>query len=78
MRRAMPKFWRVMRWALRTAEEGADTVVWLSAANVETLDEASGFWLDRKRVPVHLRKATHHDNATEIEFITLMDELINR
>ena len=63
---------------LRTPEEAADTVVWLSAANVETLDKTSGFWLDRKRVPMHLRKATQHDNATEIEFITLLDELAER
>jgi dehydrogenase/reductase SDR family protein 12 len=44
---ALPRFRRVTRPILRTAEEGADTVVWL--AGVDPIPAPSGtFWLDRR------------------------------
>jgi dehydrogenase/reductase SDR family member 12 len=44
---ALPRFRRVTRPILRTAEEGADTIVWL--AGVEPIPAPSGsFWLDRR------------------------------
>ena len=41
---ALPGFQRLMRPILRTPEQGADTLVWLTAAEVPT----GGFWLDRQ------------------------------
>lgn len=44
---ALPTFRRVTRPILRTAEEGADTIVWLAA--VDPIPAPSGtFWLDRR------------------------------
>ncbi len=48
LRRSLPRFERVMRPALRSPHEGADTIVWLATAH---LPRTSGgaFWHDRKR-----------------------------
>jgi NAD(P)-dependent dehydrogenase (short-subunit alcohol dehydrogenase family) len=47
LRGGMPRFHRLARTILRTPEQGADTVVWLAAA--ETPTNSGDFWLDRKR-----------------------------
>ena len=52
--RAMPGFRTVMRPLLRTADEGADTIVWLGAAP-EPLRETGLFWHDRRPRPTHYR-----------------------
>lgn len=47
VKEALPRFHRVTRPILRTAEEGADTIVWL--AGVASIPAPSGtFWLDRR------------------------------
>ena len=49
---SLPGFARFMAPLLRTAEEGADTTVWL-AASAEGGRESGGFWHDRARRPEH-------------------------
>ena len=49
---SLPRFNRVMGPLLRTAEEGADTIVWLGAA-AEPAQTTGGFWHDRRRRPTH-------------------------
>lgn len=48
--RSLPGFHRVTQPWLRSAEEGADTIVWLAAAP-EVAQTTGGFWLDRERHP---------------------------
>lgn len=49
---SLPTFRKVMRPLLRTAEEGADTIVWLCAER--NLPSPSGsFWCDRMPRPIH-------------------------
>jgi len=43
---SLPRFHRVMKRLLRTAEQGADTVVWLAAAQPAPAPSGS-FWFDR-------------------------------
>ncbi len=50
---SLPRFHRVMAPLLRTPEEGADTIVWLTAAD-EPLRSTGGFWHDRRERPTHL------------------------
>ena len=50
----MPAFRTVMRPIIRTADEGADTIVWLGAAP-EPLRETGLFWHDRRPRPTHYR-----------------------
>ena len=54
---SLPRFHRVTKRILRTAEQGADTVVFLAAARA--LDPATGgFWFDRRPAPTHLLSRT--------------------
>jgi dehydrogenase/reductase SDR family member 12 len=54
VRRSMPTFETAIRPIIRTAEEGADTIVWLGAAP-EPLCESGLFWHDRRPRPTHYR-----------------------
>lgn len=50
VRASLPRFRRVMRPLLRSAEQGADTMVWLAGAP-EALESNGEFWLDRRCRP---------------------------
>lgn len=52
VQRSLPGFRRLMRPLLRTAAEGADTMVWLSSAPLDDLGHGD-LWLDRGRRRVH-------------------------
>jgi dehydrogenase/reductase SDR family member 12 len=47
---SLPAFSRLMGPALRTPDQGADTIVWLASADHSLLG-SGGFWLDRRRRP---------------------------
>lgn len=49
---ALPKFYRVMKYALRTPEQGADTVIWLAISR-RVQGQSGYFWFDRKSVSSH-------------------------
>ena len=53
VRRSLPRFYRLTGPLLRTPEQGADTIVWLGAA--DNRGRSSGrFWHDRRPRPTHL------------------------
>lgn len=52
VKESLPLFHRVTKPILRTAEEGADTVVWL-AASEKAEDRSGQFFFDRKAVRAH-------------------------
>jgi NAD(P)-dependent dehydrogenase (short-subunit alcohol dehydrogenase family) len=54
---SLPMFNRVMRPLLRTPGQGADTIVWLAAADEPALTSGR-FWFDREVVPTHLAEST--------------------
>lgn len=47
---SLPRFARLMGPLLRSAEEGADTIVWLAASPLAT-ETTGGFWSDRRKRP---------------------------
>ena len=47
---SLPGFDKVVGPLLRTPEQGADTIVWLTSAPAEEIG-TDGFWLDRRRRP---------------------------
>lgn len=49
---SIPLFGSVMKPILRTADEGADTIVWLAAGD-EALTSSGKFWHDRAQRPTH-------------------------
>ena len=50
---SLPRFYRLTRPLLRTPEQGADTIVWLGAAD-EPGRSSGLFWHDRRPRPTHL------------------------
>ncbi len=68
---SLPRFYKITKPLLRTAEEGADTIVWLAAS--EEAGRSTGlFWHDRKPRPTH-RSAKTRESAAERQ--ALLDEL---
>jgi len=55
---SLPRFEKVVRPLLRTPYEGADTIVWLGAAD-EPARTSGRFWHDRRARPTHLLPSTH-------------------
>jgi len=54
---SLPTFHALTRFALRTPQEGADTIVWLAAAT-EAGEVSGELFLDRVAQPHHLRSST--------------------
>lgn len=73
VRRSLPGFWRRMRRRLRTAEQGADTIVWLAVAPPERLGSGR-FWFDRRQVPTHLLPWTRETAAERRRFGRLCEQ----
>ena len=66
VRNSLPGFARFTAPVLRTSEEGADTIVWLAAADDGALGSSGGFWCDRERRPIHRLPTTRRsDTPTE-------------
>jgi NAD(P)-dependent dehydrogenase (short-subunit alcohol dehydrogenase family) len=59
---SLPGFNRVMGPLLRTPEQGADTIVWLSASP-EAAGSTGLFWLDRKPRSTHFTTKTQETEA---------------
>lgn len=57
VRSSIPRFWKATRGILRTPEQGADTITWLAAVDLD-LNESGKFWFDRKARDTHLLPGT--------------------
>lgn len=62
---SLPTFRRVVGPLLRTPGQGADTLVWLAADDGEPLASTGGFWLDRRRRPLHRLPTTRRSDTPE-------------
>lgn len=51
----MPQFFSATKNSLRTPEQGADTIVYLSVADEAMKLECGGYFFDRKAAAKHLR-----------------------
>jgi len=47
--KSLPRFHAITKPVLRSAEAGADTIVWLADVDAKELGANGGFWLDRHR-----------------------------
>lgn len=59
---SLPTFNRLMGPFLRSPEQGADTIVWLAAAD-EPADQSGKLWFDRQTVATHLLDSTRETPA---------------
>ena len=62
--RSLPGFAKVMGPLLRTADQGADTLVWL-AADDQPLDSNGRFWLDRRVRSIHKLGSTRRTDTPD-------------
>lgn len=75
VRSSMPDFYEKMKNRLRTAEQGADTAVWLAISDAALKQPSGLFFQDRQPVATHLPLAWTH--STKEEDLLLMSQLDN-
>ncbi len=74
VRTSLPGFHRVMKSLLRTAEQGADTILWLACATPG--ERTSGlFWFDRAPRSTHWLRSTRESDAERQQLWELCAEL---
>ena len=71
---ALPEFHRVTGKALRSPEEGADTIVWLAAAT-EAGKVSGKFWLDRQPHLKHVLPGTQETPAERRKLLAALAAL---
>jgi NAD(P)-dependent dehydrogenase (short-subunit alcohol dehydrogenase family) len=72
---ALPAFHRATGKLLRSAEEGADTIVWLAAAT-EAGKVSGKFWLDREQHPSHIFNRTRETAQEREQLLETLAELL--
>ena len=65
VRSSMPDFYNKMKNRLRTADQGADTAVWLALSSAALKHKSGLFFQDRKPVATHLPLAWTKSSAEE-------------
>jgi NAD(P)-dependent dehydrogenase (short-subunit alcohol dehydrogenase family) len=71
VRTALPQFRRLTQSVLRSAEEGADTIVWLAVAT-EAGKVSGKLFLDRQIRPVHLLSSTREGPGEREKLLNLL------
>lgn len=66
IRASLPGFYRVLGPLLRSADQGADTIVWLATASASQLGSGR-FWLDRRPRPEYLLPWTREQDPATAE-----------
>lgn len=73
VRDALPEFRKVAGLVLRTAQEGADTIVWLAAAS-EAVTVSGELFLDRQAHTPHLLKRTTETAAEKVRLMRFLSK----
>ena len=73
---SLPTFNKLMGPFLRTPAQGADTMVWLSAAEPPGRT-SGGFWFDRSQTPTHLTEKTKETREDRTRLWNRLVELTN-
>ncbi len=74
VRTSLPAFYRKTKPILRTAEQGADTIVWLAAAKAAA-ESTGGFWLDRQPHLTHVFARTRETDAERQQLWDALQDL---
>ncbi|MCB1142148.1 MAG: SDR family NAD(P)-dependent oxidoreductase [Leptospiraceae bacterium] len=72
VRNSLPVFYRFMKSFLRTSEEGADSIFWLSSSD-ELENKTGGFWFDRELQPEHIFWNTENSDEEIYEFLNYLE-----
>jgi NAD(P)-dependent dehydrogenase (short-subunit alcohol dehydrogenase family) len=77
VRASLPRFYKMTRPILRTAAEGADTIVWLCARAIPAIPSGALFF-DRRAVGTHYLPWTSERPADRAALLALLDHLLDR
>lgn len=72
VRRSLPHFRRLTKSVLRSAAEGADTIVWLAVAT-EAANASGKLFLDREVRPAHLVNSTRETPGERHQLLRMLD-----
>jgi dehydrogenase/reductase SDR family member 12 len=79
VRSSMPEFYEKMKNRLRTAQQGADTAVWLAISDSALKHPSGLFFQDRRPASTHLPLAwTRSSGAEEESFMNQLDTLTSK
>lgn len=73
----LPTFNQRMAKVLRTPEQGADTIIWLSTAS-EVAKTSGLFWLDRQPHPTHLTRKTKETAKQRQALSSVLEDYASR
>ncbi len=71
---SLPKFYNLTRSILRSPEQGADTILWLAAAE-EAAGASGGFWFDRRPHVTHVFSGTAETEAERGRFLSELEKI---
>lgn len=75
----MPKFYSATKDMLRTPQQGADTMVYLSVADEAIKLESGGFFFDREAVAKHLRLGgTEYDEEKVDKLVQRLRDIVEK
>ncbi len=77
VRTSLPGFHRLTQALLRDADEGADTIVWLAAAE-EPARSSGLFWHDRRPWPTHRLRSTRETPEERARFLRALEDHARR
>jgi NAD(P)-dependent dehydrogenase (short-subunit alcohol dehydrogenase family) len=76
---ALPVFYKVQNWLLRTPYQGGETALWLASMRPPSNDDPDGgVWLDRCLRPAHMYDFTKTPQCTVDEFVAFLDAEVAR
>jgi NAD(P)-dependent dehydrogenase (short-subunit alcohol dehydrogenase family) len=70
---ALPLFRKITKSVLRSASEGADTIIWLAVASEAALSSGQLF-LDRQVRPPHLLKKTRETDSERVKLMSFLSQ----
>ena len=73
LKEALPKFYSFMKKRLRTAEEGADTIIWCIVS--QSLPINGGFFFDRKKVAPYFSDKYNPTTEERVELLKAIDQI---
>lgn len=71
---SLPKFYNLTRSILRSPEQGADTIVWLAAAE-EAAAASGGFWFDRRPHVTYVFSGTVESEGERSRFLSEVEKI---
>lgn len=77
VREAMPRFQKLSEAALRTPEQGADTIVWLAAAD-DVVGQSGKLWHDRAARSTHYGPAQPNEEVAKAQLWRYCQDALNR